>query len=305
MKYTISCVLLIVCMTTATDACDVCGASASGQGLGLLPQMNRHFAGIQYQYVELHSRHVPLSELKPVIYSDEYYRTAQLWGRYCIADRLQLFAFVPYRFNSSTHQGGSSVNGIGDISILANYVLVQNSDSDGIIQHRLLGGVGIKLPTGKYAGISDLDKLGLPNMQPGSGSFDIPFNANYTLQYRNIGLNVDIGYVVTTPGSDQHKYGNRLNAQLNGFYRISYRRMVLLPIAGLRTEHSGHDYDNYAKRWQNLQSGGYILSYSAGLQLYFQQLGLQFQYSKPMKQYYSNGNINALQRIDAGLMILL
>ncbi len=305
MKYTIGCVLLIVCMLHVSKACDVCGASSSGQGLGLLPQMNRHFAGIQYQYVELHSRHVPLSELKPVTYSNEYYRTAQLWGRYCIGDRWQLFVFAPYRFNNSTHLQGNSANGVGDISILVNYVLVPNSDSYGVIQHRLQAGTGIKLPTGKYTGISEQDKRGLPNMQPGSGAFDIPFNTNYTLQYRSIGLNTDVSYVLTTAGADGYKYGNKLNVQLNSFYRTKYRSVILLPMVGLRAEHSGHDYDNYTKKWQNQQSGGYILSYVAGMQLYIKQIGVQLQYSRPCAQYYSVGNINAVQRLDTGLMILL
>src|SRR5690606_4783506 len=105
MKYIISCALLWLCSSTPVDACDVCGACCGNQNLGLLPQMYRHFAGIQYQYNSFSSTHVPLSENQPVQYAEQYYQAVQLWGRYCISKNWQLFGFLPYRYSRSTYAG--------------------------------------------------------------------------------------------------------------------------------------------------------------------------------------------------------
>lgn len=306
MKYIIGCALLLFSSTIA-DACDVCGASSGNQNLGLLPQMYRHFAGIQYQYNSFSSTHVPLSDNQPVEYSDEYYRNVQVWGRYCIGRKWQLFAFVPYRYNRSTYTGQTEPSqGIGDATLLVNYTFIQTSDSsESPIQHRLQGGAGIKAPTGSYKGVSVLEKQGLPNMQPGTGAWDIPLNLNYTLKYNNTGLNMDCSYNITTANRDNYKYGNRLNTQLLAFYWLQGSAVSVLPQIGTRYEYALHDYDNYNRKWLNEQTGGYILSGVAGVQVYYNNIGLQLQYSKPFTQNYGAGNIKAIQRVDAGLMFLL
>lgn len=304
MKYVLICTLLLANLQQAV-ACDICGASSGNQSLGLLPQMYRNFAGVQYQYNQFRSRHVPLSETRPVWYSNEQYHTAQIWGRYCAGKRWQLFGFVPYRYNTSSYYNNSSINGIGDVTVIANYALLQTPDSaDRDLKHRLQGGAGLKAPTGVHKGVSQLEREGLPNMQPGSGSWDVPVNINYTLRYRNAGMNTDASFVITTPNKDQYKYGNRLNLQLGLFYWIQRNKLTILPQLGLRHEYALHDYDNYARRWLNTQTGGSITSAVAGAQLYYGKAGVQLQYGRPVAQHYGGGNISAQQRIDAGIIIL-
>lgn len=301
------CIILLAFYSGSVKACDVCGASSGNQNLGLLPQMYRHFAGIQYQYNNFESRHVPLSDKQPVWYGDEHYNTVQVWGRFCPAKRWQIFAFVPYRRNiSSTKDGGYNViSGMGDATIVVNYTLVQSADSsEKLFKHRLQAGVGIKAPTGSYRGVSELERAGLPNLQPGTGSWDIPVNANYTLRYKNAGINADASFSMTTPNKDRYKYGNRLNTQLTAFYWWQMGKVSLLPMAGSRIEYALHDYDNYDRKWLNEQTGGYILSATAGVQAYYSKIGVQLQYSRPMSQHFGGGNITARQRIDAGIMFL-
>lgn len=298
--------MLLLSGSTTVVACDVCGASSGNQNLGLLPQMYRHFAGIQYQHSSFSSTHVPLSDTKPVEYSDEYYQTIQVWGRYCIGERWQLFAFVPYRYNTSTYSAFSTPSkGVGDATLLVNYAFFQTSDSStSPIQQRLQAGIGIKAPVGAYKGVSQLEKEGLPNMQPGTGAWDIPVNMNYTLRYNNTGLNLDGSFNLTTPNRDNYKYGNRLNTQLTAFYWVQNKKLSVLPQIGGRLEYALHDYDNYQKKWLNEQTGGYVTSAIIGLQAYYSNIGIQLQYSKPIVQEYGDGNITSLQRMDIGLMFL-
>ena len=55
MKYLLS--FLLVFIAIDSNACTVCGCSASNQYLGILPQFHRHFLGLQYQHREFRSEH--------------------------------------------------------------------------------------------------------------------------------------------------------------------------------------------------------------------------------------------------------
>lgn len=305
MKHITGFVLVMLCINAAY-ACDVCGTSAGNQGLGLLPQMYKHFAGIQYQHRAFKSKHPALSDTQPDTYSEQSYRTAQVWGRFCPGKRWQIFGFIPYKYNSYMSDNTvTNSNGIGDVSILINYTIIQTPDSATIfLKHRLQAGGGIKAPTGSYSGITERELSGLPNIQPGSNSWDIPLNINYTLRYKKVGVNADVNYIFTTPNSDRYKYGNRLSTQLISFYWIQINDLSVLPLFRIRNEYALHDYDNYDKQWLNTQSGGNILSVGAGVQLYYKSLGIQLNYTIPALQYYGGGYVQYKHRLDTGIMFL-
>lgn len=291
---------------SSAHACDVCGCSASNQYLGLLPKANISFISLQYQYAHLESNHPSLFSNRPNEHGHDYYNTAQLWGRYAVNQHLQLFAFVPYRYNiQRTDSAVFKGSGIGDVSVLANTVLIRQDDASSRWQHQLFGGGGIKLPTGKYAGITAMDRLGLPNMQPGTGSWDFIVNANYTVKKASFGVNADGSYTITTPSSEHYKYGNKLNTGVLGFYSFELGKWSIVPQAGLRYEYSLHDYDNYERKWLNEQSGGYMSFATMGVQCYLKRAGARLTYQLPVSQNYSTGYVVAKQRIDAGIFFLL
>lgn len=286
-----------------SKGCDVCGCSASNQYLGILPEYNYNFISLQYEYNGFTSSHPSLYEGRPYENAKDYYHTLQLWGRYNIGKRYQVFAFVPYHSNAEKADSNNSSNsGIGDVSVLVNRVFIKTDT--GKWQHQLLAGGGIKAPTGKYTGISTLDKLGLPNMQPGTGSWDFILNANYTVRRGKSGANIDAAYTFTTPNGDNFKYGNRLNVGALAFHSMQAKSFSIVPQAGLRYEYALHDYDNYSKKWLNEQSGGYILYAAAGVQAYYKKLGLRVTYQLPVSQDYSGGYVTAKQKFETGVFLL-
>lgn len=303
MKQIIS-ILLVLSCHSAINACDVCGSSTGGQGLGLLPQANLHFAGIQYQYKSFNSIHPALSDTQPDTRSSEHYRTLQAWGRLYLNKRWQLFAFVPYKINSySSSNGDTAINGIGDVSVLASYTFINTAD-DNVFMHRLQGGIGIKAPTGVYSGISERVRQGTPNIEPGSGSWDVPLNINYTAKHNNAGINVDAMYNITSPGADRYKFGNRLSTQLTGFYWLQLGKVSILPQATIQYDQALHDYEDYDKKWLNTQTGGHIIVAKPGAQVYYKNLGLQVAYSIPLWQEFGGGYVRMQKGLDAGLMFL-
>lgn len=305
MKYLLSSLLCLGFMVMDVRACDVCGCSAGNQSLGILPHYQSRFLGIQYLYNSFESNHPSLFENKPDEHAIDHYHTIQLWGRYNIGKRLQLFGFLPYKYNTEQKDGVQTINsGLGDASVMANILIVKEKDGNRKWQHQLLAGGGLKLPTGSYTGISEQDKQGIPNMQPGTGSWDFLANVNYTIRRKNTGLNADLAYTMTTANGQNYKFGNRFNAGLLGFYTISKDEWSLIPQIGFRYEYALHDYDNYSRKWLNEQSGGYLSFATIGLQGYYGKWGARLTYNLPMAQQYGNGYVTALRKLDAGILFL-
>ena len=303
MKGFISMMLLVACMHAPAIGCDVCGCSASNQFLGILPGYNYNFVGFQYLRSNFTSDHPSLYENRPNEHSADRYHTFQVWGRYNLGSHYQLFAFIPYQQNTHNEDSANAKSsGIGDISVLVNRVFLKNEE--GKIKHLLLAGLGIKAPTGQHTGLSTLDKLGLPNMQPGSGSWDFIANANYTLGYKKTGINLDAAYTLTTVDKYQYKYGNRLNSGLTAFYSFAWKKLSVVPQIGARYEYTLHDYDNYTRKWLNDQSGGHLCYVSAGMQTYYKKMGARLTYQLPVSQHYGAGYVTALHKVEAGIFLL-
>lgn len=296
---------MLLCMgMIPAYACNTCGSSSAGQSLGLLPTLHKHFVGLQYQYRGFSSIHPPLNETKPPEHSTEAYNTVQLWGRYNVSDRVQVFAFVPFVSNTQTMNNADVVtSGLGDVSALVNVVLLR--DDDKVWNNYLLAGGGVKAPTGRYESLNAVAKSGLPNMQPGTGTWDFVANVNYTLRHKTWGINAEASYTFTGVAGDKYKYGNRLSSGLSGFYSLQKGRFSLLPQAGVRYEFALHDYDNYDRKWLNEQTGGYHLFGAAGIQAYYGRVGLQIDYRHPLTQHFAAGNVKATAFAGAGMFLLL
>lgn len=306
MKHILCCMLLCTGAVISSFACNTCGSSSTGQSLGLLPSMHKHFAGVQYQRRIFSSIHTALAENNPAEHSEEHYNTFQVWGRYHLGERVQVFGFVPYQVNIQ-RKGGSAtqISGVGDVSVLANVALIRTEDEEAKWNSVLLAGGGVKAPTGAWSSVNVTDRNGLPNMQPGSGAWDFIMNANYTLQNGQWGSNAEASYTVTTVSEDGYKYGNKLSAGLLAFYKWQKGNFAMLPQAGARCEYALHDYDNYKRKWLNEQTGGCLIYGSIGLQAYYKRAGLQLNYLLPLPSYYAGGNVTAGYSASAGLFILL
>lgn len=295
--------LLAIVAYTPARACDVCGCSTSSQFLGVLPGYNYNFVGLQYLHSHYSGTHAGLRETDPVQHSRDYYNTVQLWGRYNLGHKYQVFVFVPYQYNMH-HEDSTRYNnqGLGDITILASRKVLDRTLKN--ISHLLTAGVGVKLPTGHHDGISILDKEGLPNMQPGTGATDFMVNANYVARHKQLGINIDASYTLTTTSSDSYKYGNKLNSGILGFYSLSAGQVSLMPVAGIRHEYTLHDYDNYQRKWLNEQSGGYMTFAAAGLQAYYKRAGARITGQLPIAQNFAAGNVTASYKLEINIFFL-
>lgn len=285
-------------------ACGVCGSSGGNQYLGLLPQNRQNFLGLQYQLREFTSEHPAHEESIFATRSRDQYHAIQLWGRYYITNRIQILAFVPY-INNIQRQGNVTniFSGLGDVTVLANADII-TSPADAKWKQLFQAGAGIKLPTGVYDNKAIQSEDGLPNMQPGTKSWDLSINANYTLRKQVMGINVEGAYTFTTANPYEYKYGNKLSTGLLAFYSVKRGHLTLLPQAGAKLDIISADYDNYTYRWKNTLTGGKQAYAVAGLQLYFNKIGFQASYQHPIYQHFASGLVETRYRVETGINLL-
>lgn len=295
--------LLLGCLTLPAQACDLCGCSNSGSFFGILPQAHRGFVGVRYRYGSYNSHLTSLN-----LSSRETFRTTELWGRFYPLKRVQVLAFVPYQFNEQTLlKTGQTLplRGLGDISALVQYNLLNtfmDTDAARTINHNLLVGGGVKLPTGRYQyDENSLTEVANANFQLGTGSTDWMLNAIYTARYKNWGANADVSYRLTTTNPNGYRFGNRLNASASVFYLSGLGSRSIMPNAGLFVEQAGHDSSQGV---MNKQTGGYAAHLNLGTEVYINRVSVGVSYRHPIAQNLSEGELRANDQLSTHLTFL-
>lgn len=285
---------LILLYSLPTHACDVCGCSLGGNYFGILPQFNKNFIGLRWSQAKFYAYMNHQSEYLSPEYSNDTYNKVELWGRFYVTKKFQIFAFIPYAYNdmNGSHQNITN-RGLSDITVLANYLLLNTGESEtSKWKHTLVAGGGLKLPTGS----SDLAYNGSivnRNFQLGTGSVDFLANAMYTLRYQKAGFNAETGYKLNTSNKDDYHFGNQFHASGQFFYWQNVKSFSFLSNAGIYYEQSDKHKDGEA-----LQSntGGYALLATAGLETYIKKFSIGINYKHPIKQ---NFNSDAIADIEA------
>jgi len=305
MKNLIGWMLLLAVCSGAAQACDMCGCSAGGGYLGILPQYRRHFVGLHYSYQSFSSTHPAEADEPGPVHTKDYFRSITAWGRFYPVKRVQLFVFVPYQANKVTEPSGTTpMQGIGDIQLLANYMIINNADSGSSAwKHTLIAGGGVKLPTGKNT-FTNSEGIVLSNMQPGTGSWDFVANANYTIRYKGWGMNTDVLFRVPTVNRRDYRYGNRLSSGYSLFYWAKSASVSWLPQAGVRYEWSAADYSSYTYGIRNPYSGGYQLYVHTGASVYLDHIGVQGLINLPVSENYAGGMVQSRARYEMQIQYL-
>ena len=286
--------LLLLSTAISSRACDVCGCSLGSNYFGILPQFDKHFIGVRWHYSAFSARMNHESQFLDDEYSNDSYHQLELWGRFYLTPRIQLFASVPYSVNymRGSHQEVTAA-GLGDVSILANYTLVNTGEDVGNPwRHTLLMGGGVKLPTGKYQQ-EDEGTLVNPNFQLGTGSTDFVLNAVYTIRFNNVGLNLGTTKQFNTENPEAYRFGSQWNASAQLFYWRQLQAWSFLPHVGTYYEAATMHTDQGIRQ---VNTGGRALFAEAGLDIYYRSITLGFTYKSPLQQHM---NSDAIAEIDA------
>ena len=281
--------LFVIASAVDGLACDVCGCSLGSNYFGILPQFDKHFIGIRWHYSAFSARMDHDSRFLENEYSNDSYHQVEVWGRFYLTSRLQAFVSIPYRINymRGSHQQVTA-SGLGDISLLANYTLINTGEDVGNPwRHTLLAGGGIKLPTGDYRQ-QDQGELVNPNFQLGTGSTDFVLNVVYTVRYQNVGLTLGTTRQFNTRNPKDYRFGSQWNASAQLFYWRQMKAWSLLPHIGTYYETAAMHTDRGIRQ---VNTGGEVLFTQAGLDSYYRNITLGVTYKTPLTQRMNSDQI--------------
>ncbi len=297
MKNTILFFVMLMTSSYVAKGCDICGCSSGGNFFGILPQYQAHFLGFRYKYSRFKSLHPDDGS-----YGSDYFNTTEIWGRYALTKRLHLYAILPFQFTKRIE--GNSVNQIhefGDASIIANYLIFDNSRSEGrVFKQTFQFGAGLKLPSGKNNLVQNFQRLP-ENLQPGSGTTDVILNAIYTNRFKNFGLNADLNFKINQENTKNYKQGDKIYASGRFFIWFRSKGISMLPHLGLDYESSNTD-SKYNKPVEF--TGGESLLSSLGIDAYVKNISVGCRVQNALYQHLNEGNTSGKWRFSAQVLYL-
>lgn len=143
---------------------------------------------------------------------------AQIDVSYGITPRFALTLAIPF-LNNRLHEHDVEVgtgdedfsnqdgtSGFGDVRLTGKYAIRISA------KHLLVGGIGVKTPTGEYKLLNHDGEINEPTIQPGSGSWDGIFTAYYTYKIRPRRLDAFVSgsHQIATENALGYKFGNTL-----------------------------------------------------------------------------------------------
>ncbi|MBC7486820.1 MAG: hypothetical protein H7282_08715 [Cytophagaceae bacterium] len=274
-----------------SEACSICGCASGANYNGILPQYRKNIIAFRHRYRGFDQS---VKQLDGSYMNSTYtYSSYELWGRIYLKDRIQFFFTLPYTINTldNSTEGKSTLTGINDLSLQVNYNLINTTfDTSRVhtVQHNLLIGAGVKLPTGKYQQRNKNDLMYAPNFQAGSGAYSYLASVIYNFRYKKVGLNADVNYIYNTENELKYTFGNQFTASLGVFAWLKKGSFSFLPNTGVFYEQLDRDIDN---GYYNPLSGGYALNYNLGTDVYYKSVFVGLTLQAPVVQEIGSDQI--------------
>ncbi|CAA7194323.1 transporter [Chryseobacterium potabilaquae] len=275
------------------EDCDTCGCAAGNGASGFESLLNPQFVGIKY-----FAQHYKAKENLFVkdLTQDQYFNTIQLWSRIPITKKISLYGSLPFHFHEKkTMQGDVKINGIGDANLMGIYQFINSKESI----HQLNGGLGVKIPLGKFneKGISGVN----PSFQLGTGSWDYQMVLNYKFQKDKIAVLLNTDYTIKTENKKYYRFGNQWNYSATGFYQIvGNDSMVFSGKLGFQ----GEVYDGNKQFKEMLpNTSGSALYGKLGFEASYKNLSLGSELMLPTYSRLAGGDIVARSRFSIFLNV--
>jgi hypothetical protein len=203
--------VLVVAGAQPALACDLCSIYAAMQAQG--GNGRGFFAGVAEQYTYFGTLQDSGHEIPG---HGEYIKSSvsQVFAGYNFSDRfnVQLNLPVIYRaWGDDTLHGTES--GIGDMSLIGNYIAYQKFSEKYNFNWSILG--GIKFPTGDSSKLNTPDDelpdgIGGHDLALGSGSFDGIVGTGIYGRWKRLFVTANMQYAIRTEGDFGHQYADDL-----------------------------------------------------------------------------------------------
>lgn len=308
-------ILLSITVTSNLFACDICG-----NYMGITPYDNKSSISFLHRYrvfngyrnYQSQSQFFPKSAYR-IAHVDEpldsgvvrkysskdfeSYKIFELRFKYFVLKQLELNVFVPLLNNKSkTDDEYVSHTGIGDVSFNAGYHIITPKDKK--IRHKLILGLGIKLPTGNYyAHNKHSDRLPF-EMQSGTGSVDGFAYLNYVVMTKKLGASVSLNYKANGQNKFHEKLSNSHNDFASVFYKVTIKNVILYPSIQANYENTkGLKIKNEIQKNTDMNS----LLLGPGLDMYYKSFSINLGWQFTTYEQVTEGNLKSAGRLSCAL----
>ncbi|HXI85473.1 MAG TPA: hypothetical protein VNL17_15430 [Verrucomicrobiae bacterium] len=141
---------------------------------------------------------------------------SQVFVGYNINDRFGVQANLPviYRAYGSSAGGNHDESGIGDLSLIGNYLIYQKIEEDFTFNWTALG--GIKFPTGSAEHLNPNEPdfstgIGGHDLTMGSGSYDGLIGTGVFARWKRLFLTANMQYTIRSAGAFDYQIANDLS----------------------------------------------------------------------------------------------
>lgn len=279
--------VLAFVLSTAVEgfACDACGCSIAGQGIGLMTNLRTNISGVRYYYNPFHASPNEGS-------TQDHFHVFEAFIRYQVNTRLKLTLTQPYRNNIRQDDGAETLqqNGFSDTRLVGSYALLDKWVGKDSRLYWEMGG-GLKFPIGKYdADILDSD---LPdNFNVGNGSWGFLFQSSAVYSFNQFGISLNTSAQLNAETDAGYHFGNQLSSSLMLFAEKTFsEKGRLIPFAGLNVEAATKDRHANSRKVHG--TGGQGLYANVGLNIGLANWQVGASYAKPLTQNYSDGEVLA------------
>lgn len=294
-------------------SCDMCGCY-----MGILPGEKQSAIAVYYRYRAFtnqsyqgnsfypdngslriqHGNHGITGGTTSSINSFEIYRVAEIRATYFIHPKVEMNLIVPYVMNSDAD--GAKVNrikGLGDISVLGSYEVLDNSLANTVRQ-RLKLGVGIKLPSGKNNQVVGESRANILT-QTGTGTTDIFLNGNYTLGYKDFGVFINLSYKLNGTNNYQEKISNSISSSSAIFYKFpAFKNLLFIPNFQCYFENTkGLEIAGVTQQGTSMKS----IMLGGGVDTHYKNFSLSLSMQFPIFEYLEKDQMQSTLRSAIGL----
>ena len=281
-------------MLLLDDDCDACGCSANGGSMGFSSMLNNNFIGIRYVH-QSYSTKEGVFNNSPWI--AENFNTTQVWARIPVSDKIQITALVPFHFNNrELVSGKQSIQGLGDVTVMGMYSVLEIQSDSTTVGHKLQLGGGLKAPTGKYNSANN-GTLN-PSFQLGTGSWDYLLVSEYVIKKEKFGLNTAFSYTFKTENEKHYQFGNQFNYGSTLFYMLDLNSVKFVPQLGI----AGEVYNSNQQFKQKVaDTKGDVVFGKFGFEFGKDKFSLGANLMLPIHQNLTGGNVDANYRFSVNL----
>lgn len=294
--------LVFIFSSTQTVACDSCALFD-----GVTPNANRNRAGLHFRYRSFRNWNGTLPSgtgtnktqhltdgLVPEAGSaaangSEFFTTTRAYARWFFAKRWFTQLEVPIVVNGIRDGNSYTFSGLADISCLVGFELLNKQYEKHAFQVFLVGGVKLPIGMRESSQTSYVDNF---ELQGTTGSTDVLGRIQASWRTGKLGIQSTLSYRINNRNGLDMRYGNFLNANLNGFYLIDWDTRILrvMPYAGAFLESFTGLYSGESRTYG---IGGTILSASIGASFFWDRISIQPEVQLPVVQHLNDLQLKA------------